>query len=158
MGRKDNRPSWKMNFDSSHFNRGKDSEKRGERKDNNEDRKGPPKVVNTDMSSSQSQTSSIGIGEFGMKAAKQGQAANFSWAVKMVLFKHVKFLQGPDASLDFNMNEKSICGFMRIQCGVSESDASQWWEEQKISLRNHLTESRNNKIKMIKQYFIGKFR
>ena len=115
-------------------------------------------MVNTDTSSSQSQTSSIGIGEFGMKAAKQGQAANFSWAVKMVLFKHVKFLQGPDASLDFNMNEKSICGFMRIQCGVSESDASQWWEEQKISLRNHLTESRNNKIKMIKQYFIGKYR
>ena len=93
-----------MNFDKSCFNKGKDSEKRGEKKDNNEDRKGPPKVVNTVPSSSQSLTSSIGIGEFGMKAAKQGNAATFSWAVKMVLFKHIKFLQGPDASLDFNRN------------------------------------------------------
>ena len=147
-----------MNFDASHLNRGKESEKRGEKKDNNEGKKGPPKVVNTVPSSSQSLTSSIGIGEFGMKATKQGNAATFSWAVNMLLFKHVKFLQGPDASLDFNMDEKSICRFMRIQCGVSKNDASQWWGEQKISLRNHLTESRNNKIKMIKQYFSSKYR
>ena len=39
-------------------------------------------VVNTVPSSSQSLTSSIGIGEFGMKAAKQGNPATFSWAVK----------------------------------------------------------------------------
>ena len=147
-----------MNFDGSHLNRGKDSEKRGEKKDNNEGKKGPPKVVNTVPSSSQLQTSSIGIGEFGMRAAKQGNPATFSWAVEMLLFKHMKFLQGPDASLDFNMDEKSICGFMRIQCSVSENDASQWWGEHKISLRNHLTESRNNKIKILKQYFSGKCR
>ena len=100
---------------------------------------------------------SIGIGEFAMKAAKQGNAATFTWAVKSELFKNIKFLQGPDASLDFSMNEKTICRFMHIQCGVSESDACQWWEEHRTSLRNHLTESqKNNKIKMIKQNFSGK--
>jgi hypothetical protein len=91
-----------------------------------------------------------------MKAAKQGNAATFSWAVKFQLFKNVKFLQGPDASLDFSMNEKTICRFMCIQCGVSKSDACQWWEEHRTSLRNHLTEYQNNKIKMIKQNFSGK--
>ena len=129
-----------MNFIASYLNTGKDCEKREEKKDN-DGNKGPPKVVNTVPSSSQSQTSSIGIGEYSMKAAKQGNAATFSWAVKLLLFKHVKFLQGPDASLDFNMDERSICRFMPIQCGVSESDASQWWGEHRTSLRNHLTES-----------------
>ena len=117
----------------------------------------PPKEVITIPSSKLSHTSSIGIGEYGMKAAKEGNAATFSWVVKFKLFKNVKFLQGPDASLDFSINETTICGFMRIQCGVSESDAYQWWEEHKTTLRSHLTESRNNKIKMIKQNFSGKY-
>ena len=158
MVRRDDRGPWSMNFNPPSKKRGKDGRNGEDDKDNDGNNRGPPKVVNTDTSSSQSQTSSIGIGEFGMRAAKQGQAATFSWAVKLLLFKHVKFLQGPDASLDFNMDETSICGFMRIQCGVSESDALQWWGEHRTSLRNHLTESRNNKIKMIKQYFSGKWR
>ena len=61
MGRKDNQLTWTMNFNASHFNKGKDREKRGEKKDSNEDRKGPPKVVNTVPSSSQLLTSSNGI-------------------------------------------------------------------------------------------------
>ena len=117
---------------------------------------GPPREVDTVPNSSQSQMSSIGIGELAMKAAKHGNAATFSWAVKFELFKNMKFLQGPDACLEFSMNERTICGFMRIQCGVSEKDASVWWEEHKTLLRNHLYESQNNKIKMIKQKFGGK--
>jgi transcriptional regulator NrdR family protein len=141
MGRTDNRSKWSIDFNQTHLNTGKaSSNKKGEKKDN-EVNGGVPKEVDTVLSSSQSQTSSIGIGEFSMKAAKQGNAATFSWAVKFQLFKNVKFLQGPDASLDFSMNESTICGFMRSQCGVSESDASQWWEEHRTSLRNHLTES-----------------
>ena len=87
-----------MNFNASHLNTGKEHEKREEKKDNEGNTKGPPKVVNTVPSSSQSPTLSIGIGEYSMRAAKQGNAATFSWAVKLLLFKHVKFLQGPDAS------------------------------------------------------------
>ena len=141
MGKKDNQPRWTMNFNAGHLSTGKIGENREQKKDNDGNNRGPPKVVNTVLSSSQSQTSSIGINKFGMRAAKQGNAATFSWAVKLLLFKHVKFLQGLDASLDFNMDERSICGFMRIQCGVSESNASQWWAEHRTSLRNTLMES-----------------
>ena len=82
-----------MNFNAGHLNTGKVGENREQKKDNDGNNRGPPKVVNTVPSSSQPQTSSIGIGEFGMRAAKQGNAATFSWAVKLLLFKHVKFLQ-----------------------------------------------------------------
>ena len=95
-----------------------------EKKDSNVNG-GLPTEVNTVQSSSKSQTLSIGIGEFGMKAAKQGNAATFCRAVKFQLFKNMKFLQGPDASLDFSTNEKTIYGFMHIQCGVSERDTCQ---------------------------------
>ena len=153
MGRNDNQPQWSINFNPTHLSTGKAGDKKGDKKEN-DGSGGLPKEVNTVPNSSQSQTSSIGIGEFSMKAAKQGNAAIFSWAVKFQLFKNMKFLQGPDASLDFSMmNESTICRFMHSPCGVSESDACQWWEEHRTSLRNHLTESQNNKIKMIKQNF-----
>ena len=90
MVRKDNWPQWIMSFNQWSKNSCKDGEKREEKKDS-DGNKGPPKVVNTVLSSSQSQTSSIDIGEFGMRAVKQGNAATFSWAVKLSLFKHVKF-------------------------------------------------------------------
>ena len=54
----------------------------------------PPTVVETVVSSGQSLTSSIGIGEFGMNAAHRGNAATFSMAVKDNLFPKLKFLQG----------------------------------------------------------------
>ena len=140
MGRYNNQSQWSINFNQTHLNTGKASNKKGENKDNNING-GLPKEGNTVLSSNPSQTSSIGIGEFSMKAAKQDDAATFSWAVKFQLFKKLKFLQGPDVSLDFSMNESTICRFMHSQCGVFKSDACQWWEEHIISLRNHLTES-----------------
>jgi hypothetical protein len=42
----------------------------------------PPPVVETVVSSSQSQTSSIGIGEFGMNPSRRGSAAAFSMGIK----------------------------------------------------------------------------
>jgi hypothetical protein len=117
----------------------------------------PPPVVETVISSSQSQTSSIGIGEFGMNPARRGHAAAFSMAVKDNLFQKVKFLQGTNASLDFSMDTTSICGYLRVCCGVSETDAYQWWDDHRNMLRNIHTDCRNNKIKMIKQQFNGKF-
>ena len=59
----------------------------------------PPPVVETVVSSSESQTSSIGIGEFGMNPARRGNAAAFSMAIKESLFPKLKFLQGTNASL-----------------------------------------------------------
>jgi hypothetical protein len=117
----------------------------------------PPPVVETVVSSSQSQTSSIGIGEFGMNPARRGNAAAFSMAIKDNLFPKLKFLQGTNASLDFSMDATSICGYLRICCGVSEDDASQWWDDHRMLVKNIHTDCRNNKIKMIKQQFNGKY-
>jgi hypothetical protein len=118
----------------------------------------PPTVVETAVSSSsQSQTSSIGIGEFGMNPARRGNAAAFSMAVKDHLFPKLKFLKGTNASLDFSMDQTSICGYLRLCCGVSENDAYQWWDDHRAMLKNIHTDFRNNKIKMIKQQFNGKF-
>jgi hypothetical protein len=132
----------------------------GSRKDNQQKKQAPvcpPPVVETVVSSSQSQMSSIGIGEFGMNPARKGNTAAFSMAVKDSLFPMIKFLQGTNASLDFSMDDKSICGFLRICCGVSENDASQWWEDHRMLLKNIHTDCRNNRIKMIKQQFNGKY-
>jgi len=117
----------------------------------------PPMVVETVSSSSQSQTSSIGIGEFGMNASHKGSAAAFTMAIKDSLFPKLKFLQGTNASLDFNMDTTSICGYLRVCCGVSEADAGQWWHDHHGFVKNIHTDCRNNKIKMIKQQFNGKF-
>ena len=65
MVRKDDQGPWSMNFNLPSKNRGKDGGNGEENKDNDGNNRGPPKVVNTDMSSSQSQTSSIGIGALG---------------------------------------------------------------------------------------------
>jgi hypothetical protein len=117
----------------------------------------PPPVVETVISSSESQTSSIGIGEFGMNPACRGNAAAFSMAIKESLFPKLKFLQGTNASLDFSMETTSICGHLRVCCGVSEADAFQWWNDHRGMVKNIHTDCRNNKIKMIKQHFNGKF-
>jgi hypothetical protein len=92
-----------------------------------------------------------------MNPARRGNAAAFSMAIKDNLFPKIKFLQGTNASLDFSMDTTSICGFLRICCGVAENDAYQWWEEHRILLKNIHTDCRNNKIKMIKQQFNGEF-
>ena len=129
--------------------------KRGEQR--NELFEQPSQVVETVVSSGQSQASSIGIGEFGMNRAQKGNAVTFSLGVKENLFRQVKFLQGTTASLDFNMDTTSICGYMHICCGVLEENAFQWWEEHRTMLKSVHTDCRNNKIKMVKQQFIGKF-
>jgi hypothetical protein len=116
----------------------------------------PPTVVETVVSSSQSLTSSIGIGEFGMNQARKGSAMAFSMAVRDHLFPKLKFLKGTNASLDFSMDATSICGYLRACCGISEADAYQWWDDHRVMLKNIHTDFRNNKIKMIKQQFIGK--
>jgi hypothetical protein len=119
----------------------------------------PPTVVNTVTSSSsgQSQTSSIGIGEFGMNPAQKGNAAAFAMAIKDDLFPKVKFLQGTNnGNLDFSKDKTSICGFLQTCCGVSDDHAYQWWEDHRTMVKNIHTDCHNNKIKMIKQQFNGK--
>jgi hypothetical protein len=78
-------------------------------------------------------------------------------AVKDNLFPKLKFLQGTNAYLDFSMDTTSICGYLRVCCGVSEADAYQWWDDHCMMLKNIHTDCRNNKIKMIKQQFTGEF-
>jgi hypothetical protein len=111
----------------------------------------PPPVVKTIISSSQSLTASIGIGEFGMNPAHKGSAVAFSMGVKdHHLFPKLKFLKGTDASLGFSMDATSICGFLQINCGVSKADAFQWWDDHHVMLKSIHTDYCNNKIKMIK--------
>jgi hypothetical protein len=158
MGR--GRPNITMVFPKSQTNSA--NKPSGGSRDNQQQKKQgpticPPPVVETVISSSQSQTSSIGIGEFGMNPARRGNAAAFSMAIKDNLFPKLKFLQGTNASLDFSMDATSICGYLRICCGVSEDDASQWWDDHRMLVKNIHTDCRNNKIKMIKQQFNGKY-
>jgi hypothetical protein len=112
--------------------------------------------VETVASSSESLMSSIGIGEFGMNPARRGSAVAFSMAVKDHLFPKLKFLKGTNASLDFSMDATSICGYLRVCCGVLEADAYQWWDDHRVMLKNIHTDFRNNNINMIKQQFNGK--
>lgn len=114
-----------------------------------------PPVPEAVVSSTQSMMSSIGIGEFGMKQARRGSAVAFSMAVKDHLFPKLKFLRGTSASLDFSMDATSICGHLRVCCGISEADAYQWWDDHRNMLKNIHTDFQNNKIKMIKQQFNG---
>jgi hypothetical protein len=55
------------------------------------------------------------------------------------------------------MEDTSICGYLRSCCGVSDANAYQWWADHRTMLKNIHTDCRNNKIKMIKQQFYGKF-
>ena len=147
----------KMNLDSVQIHHGqKQPERNGNSSSNRSGTIVPLQVVETVVSSSQSLTSSIGIGEFGMNPARKGSAVTFAMAVKDNLFPKLKFLKGTNASLDFSMDETSICGFLRIKCGVSADDAHQWWDDHRAMLKNVHTDFRNNKIKMIKQQFSGK--
>jgi hypothetical protein len=118
----------------------------------------PHQFVEIVVSSSQSQTSSIGIGEFGMNLAHRGNAAAFFMTVKDSPFPKLKFLQGTNTSLDFSMDTTSMCGYLHVCCGVSEADAYQWWDDHHIMLKNIHTDCHNNKIKMVRQQFNGKFR
>ena len=52
MGRRDKGPPWTMNFNLPSLNTGKDGENREENNENDGNKKGPPKVVNTVPSSS----------------------------------------------------------------------------------------------------------
>jgi hypothetical protein len=57
------------------------------------------------------------------------------------------------------METTSICGYLRACCVVSEADAYQWWDDHHIMLKNiHTGDCRNNKIKMVKLQFNGKFK
>jgi hypothetical protein len=117
----------------------------------------PPDMETVTSNSSLSQASSIGIGEFGMNPSRRGQPAAFTMTIKESLFPKLKFLQGTNTSLEFSMDTTSICGYLRICCGVSEVDAYQWWDDHCMMLKNIHTDCRNNKIKMIRQQFTGEF-
>lgn len=125
--------------------------------DKDQEKEIPTAVVTIDKSSEQSQTSSIGIGEFGMITSKKGMTKTFAMAVREHLFRMVKFLGGTNESLDYSTEPKSICGLMKLHCNIADADARSWWEQQRSMLKGIHTDYRNNKIKMIKQIFTGKY-
>ena len=84
-----------------------------------------PATVVEMTNSSQSQMSSIGIGEFGMNTSKRGNTTTFAMVVRDKLFPKVKFIGGTNTSLDYSTEPTSICGLMRLHCNVSHADAYQ---------------------------------
>jgi hypothetical protein len=46
---------------------------------------------------------------------------------------------------------------MKLHCNIADADARSWWEQQRSMLKGIHTDYRNNKIKMIKQIFTGKY-
>ena len=116
-----------------------------------------PDVESVTSSSSLSQASSIGIGEFGLNLARRGTAAAFSMAIKDDLFpKGQSFFREQIHPWTFSKDKTSICGFLQTCCGVSDDDAYHWWEDHRTMVKNIHTDCRNNKIKMMKQQFNGK--
>jgi hypothetical protein len=125
--------------------------------DKDQEKELPTTVVTIDKCSEQSQTSSIGIGEFGMITSKKGMTKTFAMAVREHLFRMVKFLGGTNESLDYSTEPTSICALMKRHCNILDADARSWWEQQRNMLKGIHTDYRNNKIKMIKQIFTGKY-
>ena len=70
----------------------------------------PATEVTIVRGSEQSLTSSIRIGEFGMKTTKKGNMTTFAMAIRENLFQMVKFLGGTNTSLDYSTEPTSICG------------------------------------------------
>jgi hypothetical protein len=132
------------------------SSKTKRRAANRDDDKEMPATVVETTNSSQSQMSSIDIGEFGMNTSKRGNTTTFALVVREKIFPKVKFIGGKNTSLDYSTVPTSICGLMRLHCDMSHADAYQWWEEQHNMVKTIHTECWNNKIKNIKQLFTGK--
>jgi hypothetical protein len=120
-----------------------------------DDGKPPASTVTIVKGSEQSQTSSIGIGEFGMITSNKGMTKTFAMAVREHLFRMVKFVGGTNESLDYSTDPKSICGLMKLHCNIADADARSWWEQQRSMIKGIHTDHRNNKIKMIKNIFTG---
>jgi hypothetical protein len=121
----------------------------------------PHAVASETATSSASQISSVSTGmtDFAMNISNEGCSAVFGIAVREKLFPKIKFLQGTtknDMSLDFSMDNTSICGFLCIECGVMEADAYNWWKEMRKNVKSIHTDYRNNRIKMIRKEFLGK--
>jgi hypothetical protein len=122
----------------------------------NEEEENPLGIIQTDTSASHSLMSSIGIGEFGMISAKKGNETTFCIAVKEKLFQKIKFLQGTNISLEYNLDPTSICRYLCLHCNFSKDAACLWWEEHLRMLKKTHTECCNNKIKTIKQQYYSK--
>ena len=88
-----------------------------------------------------------------MGQSEIGTAGAVKEAVKGTLFPLMKFIT-TDHALDFNKT-KGICGLMLHACKVRR-DHQAWWYQWKALVRTTLTNHRNNKIKAIKKYYIGK--
>jgi hypothetical protein len=147
-----------MSFNIGSIQRHKVGKKRKEIRD---DDSIPHAGASETATSSASQITSVstGVNDFSMKISNEGCTAMFGIAVREKLFPKIKFLQGNsknDMSLDYSIDQTTICGFLRIECGVMENDAYNWWKEMRNKVKSIHTDYRNNRIKMIRKEFLGK--
>ena len=139
------------------------STSKNRRNDNDEERdrckENPPREVSFERHSEESETlESIGIGEFAMTTLKKGNMTTFKMGIREKLFPKVKFLGGTNTNLDYSIEPMSICGLLKRHCNIDDANARLWWEIQCTTVKGIHTDCRNNKIKMIKQIFMGKYK
>ena len=119
----------------------------------------PPREVSFKRCSEESETlESIGIGKFAMRTSRKGNITTFKMGIREKVFPKVKFLGGTNTTLDYSMEPMSVCGLLKRHCNIDDVDARLWWEIQCTMVKGIHTDCRNNKIKMIKQIFMGKYK
>ena len=74
-------------------------------------------------------------------------------AVKKDLFKVCKFITSNN-DLDYSLSS-GICGLMLKKCTIA-SNSRKWWCYVKPIVKRTLADHRNNRIKTLQQYYIGK--
>jgi hypothetical protein len=89
-----------------------------------------------------------------MVQSDAGTGAAVKEAVKKKLFPLIKFIT-TNSALDFHTT-KGICALILHECKVT-SNQREWWYHWKSMVKTSLTNHRNNRIKAIKKYYIGKF-
>ena len=82
-----------------------------------------------------------------------GHTTTIRDAVKKSLFKVCKFITSNN-DLDYSLSS-GICGLMLKKCTIA-SNSRKWWCYVKPIVKRTLADHRNNRIKTLQQYYIGK--
>lgn len=115
----------------------------------------PPSVVTS--AATVSQASTLTANDYSMTSSQKGKNLVFNAAVRDALFPKLKFFpSASDDLLEFSLEETTVCGLLREECGVSEEDAAFWWKNQHTRIKKILTDKRNNVVKVIAEKFMGK--
>ena len=75
--------------------------------------------------------------------------------IKTDVFRKVKFYD-PTRHAVFSHDTHILCGMIVEKCHIKPDHAMAWWSQVQPSIRQHITDQRNNVIKSIERHFKGK--